>query len=354
MFQKMITILLYNIFTCTGENGRIRVIVKETHTKILLHIKVHGPGITEERIKEKFLSICNLGENNIQSRGTMLFFIRHFIDSIQGKIKIKRKPDNRVIVSLIFPKGEKPGIKQIKQTTVKLPDTGMAKKLPEGSYEKEKQTVFILESNKDTIININKCMKSYYNIFHATNGEEALDKIKRIPKPDIIISNINMKKMNGYEFYHHLLKDEKFKDIPVFFLDTLTNKQEKIKAIKKGIIDVIDKPFHMEEFVEKVRSFLENRKVFIELQRKRIEEKISILLRRNGDDEFLQFEKKCILYRISPREKNILRELLRGLQTKEIAVKYYLSTHTVKKHIRMIYKKCNVQNRVELVNCFKN
>lgn len=276
------------------------------------------------------------------------------VDSVKGKIEIRGESYNETIVTFIFPKSEMNNFKTNKEVSIEITETGLPfVKLPEVTYEKEKQTVFIIDENAEMISHIYKCMSMYFNVFYAANGIKALDKLNRIPKPDIIISNLVMDKMDGYEFYHNLLQNEKFKDIPVFFLSSLMDQQEKIEALKKGIIDVIYKPLNMEELVEKVRSFLRNRKVYIESQRKRLEKKISLLLRGSGDDEFLNFEKKCILYRISPREKCVLREILLGLQTKEIAAKLFLSTHTVKKHIRTIYKKCNVQNRVELVNCFK-
>lgn len=73
----------------------------------------------------------------------------------------------------------------------------------------------------------------------------------------------------------------------------------------------------------------------------------------NDDYRFLQFEKRCKEYKITPGEKEIIREIIDGLEVKEIANKLFITIHTVKKHMRSVYTKCRVQNRVELYNRFK-
>lgn len=287
----------------------------------------------------------------IKCERKLLNSLTYIVDSVKKKIEKQNEPIKEIRIE---PVSLQPRLMN-SEVMKKIAGTGAKHiKLPAETYEKNKQTVFIIVDNKELILHIYKCMSLYFNIFYAANGIKALDKRKEIPKPDIIIYNCKMDIKDSYEFYDNLLKDEKFKDIPLFLLTPPMDQKEKINAFKKGIIDVIHKPVDMEELAEKVRSFLSNRRAFTELQRKRLERKISLLLRKTGDDEFLNFEKKCSLHRISPREKSVLREILLGLQTKEIAVKLFISIHTVKKHIRTIYKKCNVQNRVELVNCFKS
>jgi DNA-binding NarL/FixJ family response regulator len=221
------------------------------------------------------------------------------------------------------------------------------------SYNCYRQTIFIINDNNEDIVNLSESLYAYYNVFYTDDCLKALEKLKEIPKPDIILSAMIMDNTDSYTFYQILLQNEDFIDIPVFFFTPVINSGEKIKILKSGIIDVIMIPFDSEEVLAKINSFLNNQRMYREQHRKMLEKKISLLLRKTGDDEFLNFERKCSLYRISPREKTIVREIFQGLQTKEIAAKFFLSIHTVKKHIRRIYKKCAVQNRVELINRFK-
>ena len=57
---------------------------------------------------------------------------------------------------------------------------------------------------------------------------------------------------------------------------------------------------------------------------------------------------KMDYYKLSPREKEIVIHLCKGMQIKEICTKMFISVHTIKNHIRHVYAKCGVQNRIEL------
>ncbi|MBN2531273.1 MAG: response regulator [Spirochaetales bacterium] len=63
-------------------------------------------------------------------------------------------------------------------------------------------------------------MISEYNIYYAVNGQEALDKLLSIPKPDIIISDIMMEIMDGHEFFNKIGEKEGYNDIPFIFLSS--------------------------------------------------------------------------------------------------------------------------------------
>ena len=216
-------------------------------------------------------------------------------------------------------------------------------------YKPARKNIFLVENNTEYIASMQRAMYNEYNVYFALNGEEALKKITKIPIPDVIILEVFMEPVNGLEFHSMLLEKPQFKNIPVIFISARNNRQEKYECLKQSAIDYIIKPFDILELILKIRSFFKRE----EIQIKRLKEKIRSLLLTDEDDEFLKFEKNCKKYHISPREKDILREVLAGLVAKEIAAAHFVSIHTVKKHISSIYKKCRVQNRVELLNCFK-
>ena len=85
-----------------------------------------------------------------------------------------------------------------------------------------------------------------------------------------------------------------------------------------------------------------------------IKQVITSLNTKVDEDDYLRIlDTKCAKYDISSREKEIMLLLFKGSQYKEIADKLFISDNTVKTHIRNIYKKCNVHNKVELINLFK-
>lgn len=107
-----------------------------------------------------------------------------------------------------------------------------------------------------------------YNIFYSINGKEALEILKNIPKPDIILSDIMMDVMDGFEFHTELLKDSNFNSVPFIFLTAKGSEDDKISSLKKGAVDYITKPFNIDEVKSKLHSLL---KIKEALNRERIE-----------------------------------------------------------------------------------
>jgi signal transduction histidine kinase len=104
-----------------------------------------------------------------------------------------------------------------------------------------------------------------YEVRPVTNGRQALLAVERDP-PDLILLDINMPEMNGYEVCARLKQDEKLKDVPVIFLTALSDVADKIRAFEAGGVDYITKPFRMEEVHARVRTHLALRRSTRELE----------------------------------------------------------------------------------------
>ena len=105
-----------------------------------------------------------------------------------------------------------------------------------------------------------------YKVRAALSGKLALQAVRGDP-PDLILLDINMPEMNGYEVCEKLKADEKTKDIPVIFLSALTETMDKVKAFGIGGVDYITKPFQLEEVEARVETHLELRR-----QKRRLQE----------------------------------------------------------------------------------
>ncbi len=78
------------------------------------------------------------------------------------------------------------------------------------------------------------------------NGRLALIAAKK-EKPDLILLDITMPEMDGYEVCRQLKRDVQLKEIPVLFISALSHTDEKVNAFEAGGVDYITKPFHIEE-----------------------------------------------------------------------------------------------------------
>jgi PAS domain S-box-containing protein len=120
----------------------------------------------------------------------------------------------------------------------------------------------------DTPANINILghimAKGNLNVSVAPNGEKALELIGK-NKPDLILLDIMMPGVDGYEVCEKLKQDEATKDIPVIFLTALSGLENIVKGFNVGGIDYITKPFHEREVVCRVASQLQLQKTRNEL-----------------------------------------------------------------------------------------
>jgi len=98
-----------------------------------------------------------------------------------------------------------------------------------------------------------------YRARPVTSGRMALQAAQTEP-PDLILLDINMPEMNGYEVCERLKADEKLKEIPIIFISALNETMDKVKAFGVGGVDYVTKPFQFEEVEARVRTHLDLRR----------------------------------------------------------------------------------------------
>ena len=104
-----------------------------------------------------------------------------------------------------------------------------------------------------------------YKVRPVPSGKLALQAARHDP-PDLILLDINMPDMNGYEVCQQLKADDKLKGIPVIFISALTEPLDKVKAFALGGVDYLTKPFQMEELHARVETHLKLRRLQIDLE----------------------------------------------------------------------------------------
>src|SRR5476649_1362523 len=104
-----------------------------------------------------------------------------------------------------------------------------------------------------------------YKVRPVPSGKLALLAARRNP-PDLILLDIHMSEMNGYEVCEHLKADDNLKAIPIIFISALTESLDKVKAFAIGGVDYLTKPFQMEELHARVETYLKLRRLQIDLE----------------------------------------------------------------------------------------
>ena len=94
-----------------------------------------------------------------------------------------------------------------------------------------------------------------YDVITAPDGEEGLKKAKE-ENPDLLVLDLMMPKMNGYEVCRMLKFDDQYKNIPIIVLSALDQQEEREKAVESGADAVFIKPFDLELLLVKIRGFI--------------------------------------------------------------------------------------------------
>lgn len=146
-------------------------------------------------------------------------------------------------------------------------------------YKMYKGNILVVDDNPDNLRVLSAILsKQGYHVRKALNGKLALTACEATI-PDLILLDINMPGMDGYELCQRLKASEKTKEIPVIFLSVLDDVLDKVKAFKVGGSDYITKPFHVEEVTVRVENQFTLLRIKLELQEKnRLLEKQNTLL----------------------------------------------------------------------------
>jgi sigma-B regulation protein RsbU (phosphoserine phosphatase) len=121
----------------------------------------------------------------------------------------------------------------------------------------EKQKVLIVDDTPQNIHVLMETLKDSYKIVAATSGAKALQLATREPLPDLILLDVMMPEMSGYEVCEQLKKDPLTERIPVIFVTALHEAGDEEKGLELGALDFITKPFHPALVKARVRNQLE-------------------------------------------------------------------------------------------------
>lgn len=118
------------------------------------------------------------------------------------------------------------------------------------------ESILIVDDNPTNLHLLSRMLSKHgFQIQTVSNGAEALAAVQT-NLPDLILLDIMMPEMNGYEVCEHLKANEQTRDVPVIFISALEATEDKVKAFTAGGVDYITKPFHGKEVLARVKTHL--------------------------------------------------------------------------------------------------
>lgn len=117
--------------------------------------------------------------------------------------------------------------------------------------------ILIVDDNPMNLLLTSKILEGFdYEVYTALSGREGLDKMQET-EPSLVLLDISMPEMDGFEVCDEIKKNKLWKEIPVIFLTANTLTEDLVKGFEKGGVDYITKPFKTEELLVRVKTHLE-------------------------------------------------------------------------------------------------
>jgi DNA-binding NarL/FixJ family response regulator len=202
----------------------------------------------------------------------------------------------------------------------------------------QKANILVVEDDLAVRLAIEDVLRfNGFSVRGAGNGVEALTLMGEAP-PDLILADIIMPEMNGYQFYRRVRSHEPWLWIPFIFLTAKDDVGDVRYGRELGADDYIVKPFEPEDLIAAVLGKLER---FDQLSR------FSMNTRPLYGDESDMAALRTAVDLLSGREREVLMLICGGLSNADIADRLVIAHSTVKTHVASILSKLGVANRVE-------
>ncbi len=357
-FERIADNIIDNALRYTNPGGSVRVSLDKRKDKAVLVVEDTGIGMSREQCRHIFEPFyrATRGKEGARGAGIGLSIVKSIIESVKGEIRFESVPGEGTRVTIVLDRHEDPGADAVAapvNAPLSAPRSGGIA-ISDSANDINMLNVFIIEDDREMAAYLVDSMKGKYNVYYATGGQHALQKIALIPRPSIIISDIAMPGMSGHELYDALMKDDEYADIPFVFLTAKTSKKDRLAGLKQGAIEYIAKPFDIDELLARIDSIIGYTRTIRKMNTKKTAEKLLKSIRREiKGDSAINVEDNCRKYNISAREKQIVRLLFQGKMYKEICSELKVSYNTARNHISHIYDKCNVKSRAELFNVLR-
>jgi len=353
--EKILNNLLSNAFKFTDKGGKITVnlslifdaeetdLSTDNPDKAYIEISVRdtGQGISQNNTSRIFNRFFQSNEKEEQTgTGIGLAFVKELVKLHKGKIFVVSKPGSgsKFTVRIPFEK-EVNGAASIEQTSDDKKSIAPGNSVPNTiSHENgHSEIMMVVEDNPDVRNLIAGHFAAKYQVIQARDGKEGW-KIALEAIPDVIISDVLMPDMDGFEFCKKMKEDERTSHIPILLLTALHSKEHEIKGLSAGADDYITKPFDLAILQTKVENMLAVRNSLKEKYSGEITLQPRNIVISSPDEKFLQKAVEAVERNISDTELDIERFALEvGVSRMQLYRKLHaLTDMTVKEFIRSI------------------
>ncbi|HAS39189.1 MAG TPA: hybrid sensor histidine kinase/response regulator [Microscillaceae bacterium] len=260
--EKIFFNLLSNALKFTPEGGKVSFAITQTGNQISATIADNGAGIAEEQlvhIFDRFYQADDSGTRAHEGTGIGLALVKELVTLHEGTIKVESQLQQGTTFTVVLPFEQKALIDLAPNTPTDVIAPVMREELPIiEDVTAEKNTVLIVEDNREIKDFIAAELAPFYTVLSANNGAEGIaSALEHVP--DLIVSDVMMPKVDGLEMVKQLREHEVTSHIPMMLLSAKSDFESKIAGLETGGDDYLTKPFSAKELLLRVKNMLDRR-----------------------------------------------------------------------------------------------
>lgn len=269
-FDKVMSNLIGNALKFVEDHGKITMELKRYGGKILITVTDDGPGINKKQLKQIFERFYQTSETTSAGQmgyGIGLNLAYKIVHLHGGTIEADNRRDTHgAVFTVSLPMGNShlPKEQLVDDGNVNMPmvetNVSISDIIGEKSHRVRKKTnyrIFVVDDDKEICQFLMSELGLIYHVRTYTNGQLALEAISD-EVPDLVVSDVVMPVMDGYQLLHRIKNNTKTSHIPVVLLTTKNDHQSRIEGFEQGADAYIDKPFNLEELEVRIAGLIAN------------------------------------------------------------------------------------------------
>jgi CheY-like chemotaxis protein len=247
--RQILLNLLENAVKYNNENGIVKITSKYKEGSVYIHIKDSGMGIPQNELDKIFEPFYRIKGIKVDGIGIGLSLVKQLVELMGGELGVESEVGKGSDFWFSFPL-----VNDVHDYRSKMRHSSLHQKISQPMEQKKILYIEDNRSNLNLVKNIIGSM-SHLSLVSATCGKEGLD-IALNEHIDLILLDMNLPDMTGYEAIEILQKNEWANHIPVIALSANAIPTEIQKALEKGFKDYITKPIDIKQLLEKIEKFL--------------------------------------------------------------------------------------------------
>jgi DNA-binding NarL/FixJ family response regulator len=201
-------------------------------------------------------------------------------------------------------------------------------------------TLLVVEDDPAIALTLSEYFEAVgYGVVHAPTAEKGLGLLEDY-RPHLLIADITLPGMNGYDLVRQVRKNPAHRLLPVIFLTARDQARDRIFGYQTGCDVYVAKPFNLEELAAIVRGLLD---------RVQMMQQTELYAQQQPSPEKRELTPDEITPKMTEREGEVLNLLCQGLSNRQIGAQLQLSPRTVEKYVSRLFQKTDTQNRGELI-----